>query len=443
MTEAGIPNPRTDPVFIGMDVGSTTVKAVVVDPVTHEILWSDYQRHHTKQPEKVLELLEAHRRRVPRSCRRDAWRIFITGSGAAPLVRADRRKFVQEVNAVTLAVEHLHPDVGSRHRARRSGREDHHVQGGREDRRQDRHRLDERQVRVGHRRHHRQVLPQGRHAAGARHEAALRRPQAPPRRRQVRRVRRDRHRQPGQERHPVERGPLLARRRDRPAEPLGAHARQHAQAQGAAARRPEHLPAVPPGVLAPAHPADVGRARLRLPEGRADRRADLRPRERAVLRGVRRGAVRPARGRRRSASTTGSRRSNEYITTGRKARLGETRGPAARRATERSSTTFRELYKIPKFDAGDARRRAGRARASSASTAARRRPRPCSSTRDENILMQGVPALEGQPDPGHEGAARAAARRGSTEQGATLEVHGLRRHRLRRRRARGVRAAPT
>ena len=43
---------------IGMDVGSTTVKAAVIDPVTKEILWSDYQRHHTKQPEKVLELLE-------------------------------------------------------------------------------------------------------------------------------------------------------------------------------------------------------------------------------------------------------------------------------------------------------------------------------------------------------------------------------------------------
>ena len=43
---------------IGMDVGSTTVKATVVDPDSKAILWSDYQRHHTKQPEKVLELLE-------------------------------------------------------------------------------------------------------------------------------------------------------------------------------------------------------------------------------------------------------------------------------------------------------------------------------------------------------------------------------------------------
>ena len=49
---------RARPTLIGIDVGSTTVKAVVVDPETLEILWSDYQRHQTKQPEKVLELLE-------------------------------------------------------------------------------------------------------------------------------------------------------------------------------------------------------------------------------------------------------------------------------------------------------------------------------------------------------------------------------------------------
>ena len=41
--------------LIGMDVGSTTVKAVVIDAATDAILWSDYQRHDTKQPEKVLE----------------------------------------------------------------------------------------------------------------------------------------------------------------------------------------------------------------------------------------------------------------------------------------------------------------------------------------------------------------------------------------------------
>ena len=69
---------------IGMDVGSTTVKAVVVDPETKKILWSDYQRHHTKQPEKVVELLEAIFAALPDQPI-DRFRMFMTGSGAAPL----------------------------------------------------------------------------------------------------------------------------------------------------------------------------------------------------------------------------------------------------------------------------------------------------------------------------------------------------------------------
>ncbi len=103
---------RREPVVLGIDVGSTTVKAVVLDPVTLEILWSDYQRHQTKQPEKVLELIEAIESSFPDSPR-EAWRVFMTGSGAAPLCAGLGAKFVQEVNAVTLAVEGLHPDVGS------------------------------------------------------------------------------------------------------------------------------------------------------------------------------------------------------------------------------------------------------------------------------------------------------------------------------------------
>ena len=95
---------------IGMDVGSTTVKATVVDPHTKQILWSDYQRHHTKQPEKVLELLETILAAFPDKTPED-FRIFLTGSGSAPLAPSTGGKFVQEVNAVTLAVEHLHPDV--------------------------------------------------------------------------------------------------------------------------------------------------------------------------------------------------------------------------------------------------------------------------------------------------------------------------------------------
>ena len=102
-----------DDLVIGMDVGSTTVKAVVLDRGNNgAVVWSDYQRHHTQQPEKVLELLD--RILVDLDCANSpSLRIFLTGSGASPLVEPTGGKFVQEVNAVTAAVEKLHPDVGS------------------------------------------------------------------------------------------------------------------------------------------------------------------------------------------------------------------------------------------------------------------------------------------------------------------------------------------
>ena len=97
--------------MVGLDVGSTTVKAVVVNPADDKILWRDYQRHDTKQPEKVLEFLQRMQDEVGITAGHT--RIFITGSGGggvAPLVGA---KFVQEVNAVALAVEKLYPKCGS------------------------------------------------------------------------------------------------------------------------------------------------------------------------------------------------------------------------------------------------------------------------------------------------------------------------------------------
>jgi predicted CoA-substrate-specific enzyme activase len=98
--------------MIGLDVGSTTVKAVVVDITTDEVLWQDYQRHETKQAEKVLEFLEHIEAAFP-DVPRNAFRLFLTGSGGGGLVGHIGGKFVQEVNAVSLAVEKLYPEVQS------------------------------------------------------------------------------------------------------------------------------------------------------------------------------------------------------------------------------------------------------------------------------------------------------------------------------------------
>jgi predicted CoA-substrate-specific enzyme activase len=94
-------------IVVGLDVGSTTVKAVLWEDGT--VRWQDYQRHDTKQGEMVLAFL----RRMEEDCglRPGRDRICLTGSGAgliAPLVGG---KQVQEVVAVAAAVEELHPDV--------------------------------------------------------------------------------------------------------------------------------------------------------------------------------------------------------------------------------------------------------------------------------------------------------------------------------------------
>src|SRR3954468_18506759 len=98
--------------LIGMDVGSTTVKAVVIDAATDQMVWSDYQRHDTKQPEKVLEFCKRFETEIEGF---DAARsrMFVTGSGGNGLTKFLGGKFVQEVNAVSLAVEKLYPECGS------------------------------------------------------------------------------------------------------------------------------------------------------------------------------------------------------------------------------------------------------------------------------------------------------------------------------------------
>src|SRR5579872_7258347 len=104
-----IPDPRN--LMVGLDVGSTTVKSVVVDLTNQNIVWSDYQRHDTKQPEKCLEFLK--RMEADTGIKAGQTRIFITGSGGGGIAPYIGAKFVQEVNAVSLAVEHLYPECGS------------------------------------------------------------------------------------------------------------------------------------------------------------------------------------------------------------------------------------------------------------------------------------------------------------------------------------------
>ena len=125
-TAGALYEPMEKHFFIGMDVGSTTVKAVVIDAATDQILWSDYQRHDTKQPEKVLEFCKRFETEVEGFDAKNS-RMFITGSGATgspstwlEVCPGSERGFAGGGAPV--------PRVRQRHRTRRAGRQDHHLQ---------------------------------------------------------------------------------------------------------------------------------------------------------------------------------------------------------------------------------------------------------------------------------------------------------------------------
>ncbi|HIP62438.1 MAG TPA: CoA activase [Sulfurovum sp.] len=96
---------------LGIDIGSTTVKYVLCDS-KFRIIAKDYTTHDTRQAATILRLLEEL------SCNHkevyeDIGRVYITGSGASRIAPTLDARFVQEVNAVVLAVEHHHPDVNA------------------------------------------------------------------------------------------------------------------------------------------------------------------------------------------------------------------------------------------------------------------------------------------------------------------------------------------
>ena len=92
----------------GLDVGSTTCKYVLATP-RGEILAQAYERHNTRQAEKILQFLTFLESKDGLMPGRD--RVFFTGSGAGIIAPLIGGKIVQEVVAVGAAVEKLHPAV--------------------------------------------------------------------------------------------------------------------------------------------------------------------------------------------------------------------------------------------------------------------------------------------------------------------------------------------
>ncbi|GHV13385.1 hypothetical protein AGMMS49938_07880 [Fibrobacterales bacterium] len=98
------------PLWLGVDVGSTTVKIAVVEPETKKLLHSKYKRHNAMQAKTVRELLlEAHE--LFDAQRDGKFIVSFCGSGGQPFAEKTGAFFVQEVVANALAVREMYPDT--------------------------------------------------------------------------------------------------------------------------------------------------------------------------------------------------------------------------------------------------------------------------------------------------------------------------------------------
>ena len=90
----------------GIDIGSTTVKLVILD-TNGQILFGQYRRHRAHTQETLAQLLrEARQQLGPCSLR-----VGITGSGSMNLGKAMDIGFVQEVVAVASSLERVAPQT--------------------------------------------------------------------------------------------------------------------------------------------------------------------------------------------------------------------------------------------------------------------------------------------------------------------------------------------
>lgn len=95
--------------IVGIDVGSTTTKAVALEQETGRIVFSDYRRHHADQKKSILRVMEMIAVKMP-----DArFRAALTGSGAKPVAESLGLPFIQEVAANAAALQKKYRRIGS------------------------------------------------------------------------------------------------------------------------------------------------------------------------------------------------------------------------------------------------------------------------------------------------------------------------------------------
>ncbi|MDR3324785.1 MAG: acyl-CoA dehydratase activase [Spirochaetaceae bacterium] len=93
--------------YLGLDVGSTTVKAVVMDPQTQQALLSRYVRHNAYQARTVQALLAEIFAIYPE----ESFRAAVCGSGGKVISEILAIPYIQEVVANSIAVRRFYPET--------------------------------------------------------------------------------------------------------------------------------------------------------------------------------------------------------------------------------------------------------------------------------------------------------------------------------------------
>ena len=91
----------------GIDIGSTTTKLAVLAPGSHELLFSDYRRHHANQLQSLQEALALLRERFGDV----RFKLALTGSGAKLLAEKLELAYIQEVVANSIFLKENYPQV--------------------------------------------------------------------------------------------------------------------------------------------------------------------------------------------------------------------------------------------------------------------------------------------------------------------------------------------
>ena len=91
---------------VGIDIGSTTVKVVVLDE-QNQVLFRSYERHYSKTRERACETLHS----IEDMLRGKEVKLVITGSAGLGVAKAAGLDFVQEVYATAAAVNTYIPDT--------------------------------------------------------------------------------------------------------------------------------------------------------------------------------------------------------------------------------------------------------------------------------------------------------------------------------------------